>query len=263
MAEKVLLADFLDTAVMVSPDVQLHIFRYNQGVWKYWKTFHPTLKESQLVKVVEESEGEYGYFKIEVRNPSTNRPVFPNVLYVVVDRNGVQNWDTKPLEEENESKEDTEIVEELQTHQNTDLSALVKATLEPITQMITAQMQQTNQLLTLLLNQKKEEDPFREFMRLKVEKEKIRLLRELSDEDNEESEGIWENATLEEKQLANQIIVAYQQGNISTAITLWNQLREKNEKLAEFLLSYAIDEALKGNFPFWEDNNAQKQNTEQ
>ncbi len=274
MTEKVLLADFLDTAVMVSPDVQLHVFRYTGQGWKYWKTLHPTLKEAHLVKVVEESGEEWGYFKVEVRHSSTNRPIFPNTLYVLLNREGVQRWDTKPLEAETEKDEDPEPAEEIvqvpQVVPNpaVDVAGVVKATLEPITQILTAQMQMTNQLLALLVqgqNQKKEEDPFRELVRLKVEKEKIRLIRELSEEsrhgyDDDEAMGIWENATPEDRALARQVIAAYQSGNLGTATTLWMQLQEKNEALANLLLSIAVDEFMKGNIPLPWDASKNKGN---
>ncbi len=226
--ERVLLADFLNSVYMVPKDTRLYVFMWTGEDWEYWKEEKPTLKREHV------QEWDDGIYKVEIRSGKTNRAIYPNTVYLEV-LNGeiIRRSVSKPFRF-TETEQNDETKSEPQPIQFTGMEVIAKV-LEQQTAILTTLMQMITQ------NRKEEDGGMKDI----VELYKLKMLKKLEKElleDNDEQIQM----TPEEKNIVEQIYAHIGQGQIGTAMVLWNQLKEKNEALAQTVMANILDLIVSG-----------------
>ena len=229
--ERVLLADFLNSVYMVPKDARLYVFTWTGEDWEYWKEEKPTLKREHV------QEWDDGIYKVEIRSGKTNRAIYPNVIFLeVVGGEIVRRSVSRPFRFSSEEVEESPKPEPQPT-QFTGMEVIAKV-LEQQTQIL-------NTLMAMLMqnNQNKQQDD--SGMKDIVELYKLKMLKKLEKELLQEDEQIIQ-MTPEEKNIVEQIYAHIGQGQLGTAIVLWNQLKEKNEALAQTVMANIMDMVMSG-----------------
>ena len=163
--EKVLLANWLDTVYMVPKTTILFIFRGDGQDWELIEERKPPLKKEQI------ADWEDGFYKIEVRNPTSNRFIYPNVLYVEVANGEIVRKSVGKFFRIYDEPETPPATVENPTPQFTGMEVIAKV-LEQQTQIL-------NTLMAMLMqnNQQKQDDSG---MKDIVELYKLKMLKKLS-----------------------------------------------------------------------------------
>lgn len=229
--ERVLLADFLNSVYMVPKDARLYVFTWTGEDWEYWKEEKPTLKREHV------QEWDDGIYKVEIRSGKTNRAIYPNVIFLeVVGGEIVRRSVSRPFRLSSEQVEESPKPEPQPT-QFTGMEVIAKV-LEQQTQIL-------NTLMAMLMqnNQQKQDDSG---MKDIVELYKLKMLKKLEKELLEDDDEQAIKMTPEEKNMVEQIYAHIGQGQIGTAIVLWDQLKEKNEALAQTVMANIMDMVMSG-----------------
>jgi len=218
---------------MVPKNSILFVFHGDGQDWELVEERKPPLKKEQI------ADWDDGFYKIEIRNPSSNRFIYPNVLYMEV-ANGeiVRKSIGKPFKIYDEPETPATVESPPQTNQFTGMEVIAKV-LEQQTAILTTLMQ----MITQNQNRKDEDSGMKDIVELYKLKMLKKLEKELLQED--EQEQIIQ-MTPEERQMVDTIYAHLGQGQIGTAIVLWNQLKEKNEPLAQTVMANILDMAMNG-----------------
>jgi|Deesub1362A_J573_1020465.scaffolds.fasta_scaffold01612_9 hypothetical protein len=237
---KKLLADFMDTTIMVNSNTKLYIYKYLPDErWKLVKENKPPLQENELLEELED-----GIYKVEIRG-SDGRYVRPNVFYFKIENNSLIA-DMKPFKIESEQEEIEESESEFHPDYSNLFSAFAKMQenqLKQIKEMYENQIK----ILEKLISQK-QEDSFDRLIKLKLKQAEIKILKELeeSETESEEEEINFMNLNADEQEIIFRINEAIQNKKFGTAWMLFQELKEKNEKVAKFLLTEIVDKVLTG-----------------
>jgi len=253
---KVLLADFLPTTILVPKDTMLYLFRMdNEDKWVFINEVKPTLKKDTLI-----SDYGVGIYKVEIRKKN-GKYVRPNKFFVKIDEDHNIDFSLEPinppdtegtLENENDTENDyNEESYEFHPDFANIFNAFSKMQENQLKQIKEMYEKQLEMLKNLYLN--RHEDPLDRLIRLKTKQIEMHILKEMErDDDVEPDDESMYLAGLqpEEQALILRINEALSQNKIGTFWMLFQELKEKNGTVAKLLLTELLDKVMNGEIDF-------------